>query len=177
MKNRRKANEVKNKTPLAAIAAVMLLLFPVSAFADSSWAWLTDARPIYILPFAVVFTVTIEVFIISKYNHIKKIWIVLLVICLSNSLSFCAQYILAVVVDPNDNCGYTFQDTIDNLPTYMVTAYYYILTIFVELPVVFLCLYRYVQNRTKLILTIIIANTITTALVAICERLICVGSW
>jgi hypothetical protein len=165
---------MKDKVSFASLFFASLLLFPLPALAYSSWSWFTTMKPIYILPVAVVAASIIEIFIIAKYNDIKRIRIVVAVVSLANILSFAAPYLIGALVD---GAGFTFGEMIDEGPSYMINAFYCILTLLVEMPAVYFLLRRFVANRKKLILTILIANAVTTALIAICERLLCVGGY
>ena len=62
----------------------------------------------------------------------------------------------------------------------MILGGYLALTLLVEVPVVVWLLHRDIPEKTariKLVLTTVVANTVTTLLVAVCERLLCRGQW
>jgi hypothetical protein len=71
----------------------------------------------------------------------------------------------------------TFEDILDSGPHYIVSGVFLLLTLLVEMPIVYNVLKSNVQDMKKLQLTIIISNVITTAGVAIIERLITEGYW
>ena len=52
-----------------------------------------------------------------------------------------------------------------------------IMTLAVELPVVYKVMKKHVQNKRMLLWTIIGSNTVTTIMVAIIERMITEGAW
>ena len=115
----------------------LMVLFPVNAFADSSWVWISEKRPFDILPWVAMGTILIEwlsIWLIPRTGHAFK---VLGIVMVANAL----------------------------------------LTLLVEMPIVYNVLKSKVQDKKKLQLTIIISNMITTAGVAIIERLITEGYW
>ena len=60
---------------------------------------------------------------------------------------------------------------------FTVGIIYLVMTITIELPVVYFLLRKNVENKKRLLATIIITNTVTTSMVAIIERIVCVGKW
>jgi hypothetical protein len=71
----------------------------------------------------------------------------------------------------------TFEHILDSGPHYIVSGVFLLLTISIEMPIVYNALKKQVQDRKKLKVVIIISNIITTAGVAIVERLITEGHW
>ena len=64
----------------------MIMLQIHSAFANSSWHWLTSS-PLVVLPFAIVLTLVIETFAVVKYGRVsnwKKV-LTLWLLCVSDS--------------------------------------------------------------------------------------------
>ena len=147
-------------------------LFSTVAFADSSWRWISETRPYDVLPFVAVGTILIETLAISIVPKIKKTAKVFCVITLANLISFAAPYILCFF-DPI----YTFAQMLDHCPIFTVGLAYLIITIAVELPIVFKLLKKDTENKKTLLWTIIVSNIITTVLVAIVERMFCQGHW
>ena len=97
-----------------------------------------------------------------------------IVICLANVASFLLPY--AILLMPSD-VGYTFEMSIRNLPRYIVGFGYLFLTLIAEVPVVYISLKKFITNKKRFLMTIIIVNAVTTIMVAIIERVICKGSW
>lgn len=151
------------------ITAVILLI-PFTAYANSSWCWLTDARPIYILPIVAVITIAAETAIINYFGKVYKISKTLIFVILANLLSFLCPYITFLFNSP-----YSFDQFIDNTPSYTVTFVFLLITLFIEMPVVFFSLRKNSENKTALLLSILASNTITTLMVAVVERLVCKG--
>ena len=65
----------------------------------------------------------------------------------------------------------------EDLPQYIIGPFYYVLTIGIELPIVYFFIKKESTNKKRLVNTIIIVNLITTLITFIIERLICKGTW
>ena len=152
----------------------LMVLFPVNAFADSSWVWISEKRPFDILPWVAMGTILIEwlsIWLIPKTGHALK---VLGIVMIANAASFLLPYAFLKA----DLSWYgTFEHILDSGPHYIVSGVFLLLTLLVEMPIVYNVLKSKVQDKKKLQLTIIISNMITTAGVAIIERLITEGYW
>lgn len=148
------------------------LLFPIISLANSSWYWLTDARPIYILPIVCVATIAIETVMIFKCAKIKNVPKVLTGVLLANLLSFILPYILRWY-----DGIYDFKRMIDHTPSYTVCVSYLIMTLVAEIPVVYFMLRKDTESKSKLFLITILSNVITTLMVAVVERVVCTGTW
>ena len=150
----------------------------MTAFANSSWHWVTTS-PMTILPIAVILTLMVEAFGIKRFNHIKNTPKVFVTVTLANIVSFVLPYLLRV--DELMKMGFGYFDAIygafDKGPFYMVMLAYLLLTLIVEVPIVFLLMKREVENKKRLVVTILIVNTVTTIMVAVLERIICRGHW
>ena len=44
------------------VCIIFSLAFPMHAYADSSWHWISDTRPYDVLPYVIVMTLAIETF-------------------------------------------------------------------------------------------------------------------
>jgi len=155
------------------IALILYMLLSTTAYANSSWHWLTKT-PLDILPYAAVLTLLIEYVTIKKLNSIIHPFMLLLIICLANMASFLLPY--ATLLMPSD-VGYTFEMSIKHLPIYIVGFGYLFLTLAAEVPIVYISLRNIVTNRKKLLISIITVNVVTTIMVAAIERIFCRGSW
>ena len=155
------------------IMALMVLL-PANAFADSSWVWISEKRPFDILPWVAVGTILIEwlsIWLIPKTGHSLK---VLGIVMIANVASFLLPYAFLKA----DLSWYgTFEHILDSGPHYIVSGVFLMLTIIIEMPIVYNALKKQVQDRKVLKVVIIVSNIITTAGVAIVERLITEGYW
>lgn len=154
----------------AALTALALTLAPwTPALANSSWHWLTDTRPYEVLPFAAAATVAIEFAAIYFIARVRRPWKTLLVVLIANLLSFGLPYPILLASPAS---SYTF----DRLP-YLIGPLYLIVTLAIELPVTILSLKKDSPSDKRLLLTVICANVLTTAMCAVIERVYSHGSW
>ena len=153
---------------------LLILLFPTVAYANSSWHWLTNTNPFDVLPFAAILTLLIEYIAIKKANAISRSWRLFVIISIANIASFLLPF--AVLLLPSE-IGYSFEMSIQHLPKYIVGIGYLLLTLIVEMPVVYISYQKIVSNKKRLIISIIMVNAATTIMVAAVERIICRGSW
>ena len=166
----------KSKTPLRISIMILALmaLFSLNAFADSSWVWISEKRPFDILPWVALGTILIEwlsIWLIPKTGHSLK---VLGIVMIANAASFLLPYAFLKA----DLSWYgTFEHILDSGPHYIVSGVFLLMTIIIEMPIVYNALKKQVQDRRKLKVVIIVSNIITTAGVAIVERLITEGHW
>jgi len=166
----------KSKTPLRISIMIMALmaLFSLNAFADSSWVWISEKRPFDILPWVALGTILIEwlsIWLIPKTGHSLK---VLGIVMIANVASFLLPYAFLKA----DLSWYgTFEHILDSGPHYIVSGVFLMLTIIIEMPIVYNVLKSNVQSKRMLQITIIVSNIITTAGVAVIERLITEGHW
>ena len=155
------------------IMALMMLL-PSNVFADSSWVWISEKRPFDILPWVAFGTILIEWLCIWLIPRTGNAFKVLGIVMVANAASFLLPYAFLKA----DLSWYgTFEDILDSGPHYIVSGAFLLLTLLVEMPIVYNVLKSNVQDMKKLQLTIIVSNVITTAGVAIIERLITEGYW
>ena len=167
--------KMKKKTLISSVVIItIIMLFPTTAYANSSWHWLTKTIPFDILPHVVVATLLIEYFSLKTVNSITKHFRLLLVVCAANLASFLLPF--AVLLLPSA-VGYTFEMSISHLPKYIIGLGYLFLTLIAEIPVVYISLRGVVENKKKLVISIVIVNVITTVMVAVIERIVCEGSW
>lgn len=168
---------MKYKVSIVAIwGSIFLLLFPSLVYANSSWHWVTTS-PMAVLPFAVVFTLLIETLFVVKLGKVADYKKAFIIIGLANFLSFLAPYFERAYRFIPTSGGFSLSAAFQKGPYYMILTGYLLLTVIVELPVVFLLLRKYCTNIKKLIIAIVLSNVLTTILVAVLERLLCVGRW
>jgi len=165
---------MKTKRLCTLMFIILLSAFlPITAYANSSWRWLTKTRPLDILPYAVVITLLIEFVALRRLNSIMSA-LLLLVVCLANLASFLLPYALYLL--PLD-VGYTFEMSINHLPSYIVGLGYLILTLIAEIPIIYNCFKRSVANSKRFMSSIVAVNIVTTAIIAGIERIFIRGSW
>jgi len=168
---------MKQKAYKAAVwAGAFLFLFPSIVYANSSWHWVT-ASPIKVLPFAVVFTILIETASVTKLGGVSDSKKAFYIICLANLMSFITPYLERAYRFIPTSGGYSIFAAFNKGPYYIILAGYLILTIAVELPIVYFLLRKDSVSRKNLLVSILLSNIVTTLLVAVCERIICVGQW
>lgn len=154
------------------LSIILTLIFPQTAWADSSWIWISETRPWDILPFVIIGTLFVETVGVAVAMKTRKIFKLFCVICLGNMLSFGLAYLLSYIEAAD--FGYSFRQMI-NTDFYTAGVGLLLLTIAVELPVEYLFLKKYTDKPKILMYTIIICNVITTVGVGVVERTVCQG--
>ncbi|AEV69764.1 hypothetical protein [Acetivibrio clariflavus] len=157
------------------LIGIFILSMPVTVYANSSWHWITMS-PMKILPYVIIFTLIVEiaaVFTIGKVKNFKRVFYV---ISLANLFSYLAPYVeRAYRFIPTS--GFRISAAFNKGPYYIVLTGYLILTIIVELPIVFWMLRKHTESKKMLVISILGANIVTTVAVAIIERILCIGQW
>ncbi len=157
------------------MSLILAFSLVLTVFANSSWVWLTDAQPFYILPIAVLLTIGIETLMISKQIEEGKIFKIIFFVLFANLISFLLPYLLEynqakMIVD-------TFEQYLNKGPTYMIGFFYLLLTLISEVPIVYNALKKNAKDTSKLFKIVAISNVITTIAVAVLERVFCRGRW
>lgn len=169
------------KGTIYSVVLACTLLLPMTAFANSSWHWLTKTRPYDVLPVAIVITLLAEILAINFIPKIKKPLKVFVFVTLGNLLSFAAPYLLWIIdqikLFGTDGVSRYFTYYTEFQPSYTVGFDYFLITILVEGPIVYFGLKKNASSKKALILTTITVNAVTTAFVAVLERLLCRGAW
>ncbi len=155
------------------LSGFMLLILPQSVFADSSWIWLTDYRPFDLLPPVAMATIVIEVLAIWLIPHTGKLIKTAVAVILANVASFLLPYALLL----EDPVYPRFDDVLDAGPNYIVGFGFVMLTLLIEIPVVYNLLKRHVDSKKRLLWAMVGSNTATTAMVAVIERMVTNGYW
>ena len=174
---------MKQKKLFSLLAFISLLpILSITASANSSWVWLTrDPRPM--LPWAIAGTLIIEMLIVYYFNkiRIRKTIKPAISVIISNLISFLAPYVF-VGVTPNamsdaENFFARIDFMAERLPFYIVRIAFLGLTLVIEVPIVYFGTRKMVQNKKRLLFTIIAANVITTIAITIIERTFYKGYW
>ena len=155
------------------LSSLMLLVLSQFVFADSSWCWLTDTRPFDILPPVALATIVIEVLAIWLIPHTGQFMKTAVAVILANAASFLLPYALLL----NDPVYPKFDDMLNAGPNYIVGAGFVILTLVLEIPIVYNLLKKHVDSKKKLLWSIVGSNIVTTAMVAVIERMVTDGYW
>ena len=160
---------------------ICIILFSNIAYANSSWRWLTSS-PKKLLPIAVISTLIVEfmgvLFLGKVKGNINPIK-VLGIVALANIVSFIFPYLLRAYMfrATAGTFAYAWEDAFEAGPFYIVLFGYLILTILLELPLVYSYLKRYTSNKKALFKSVIGLNLITTIIVAVLERILYYGQW
>jgi len=153
-----------------------MLLFPLIVYANSSWHWVTMS-PMKVLPFAIIITLLIETVAIMKFGKVSNGKKTVIIVCLANLMSFLAPYIERAYRFIPTSGGFSITAAFNKGPYYIVLLGYLLLTIIVELPIVYFMLRKDSSNKINLLSSIIVFNIVTTVLVAVSERILCIGQW
>lgn len=162
-----------NKTILSLAVFIAALYIPITALANSSWYWFGNVRPIYILPMIAVITIIIETVMTDRLGKVNKLWKTALFVISANLLSFACPYVVKALW----STPYTFDKVIENTPSYTVTIVFLLMTLAIEMPVVYLALRKNSDSKKSLMISIMSSNAITTLFAAAIERIICRGTY
>jgi len=157
------------------LAGLFALALSPTAFADSSWVWISETRPYDVLPWVAIATLVIETGMIWLICKFEKPFKIFCVVTLGNLLSFAAPYVAAYFT----RAWYTFTQMMEHLPSYTVGFVFLAVTLLIELPVEYHLLKNDcpADSLRRFLYTIIAANVLTTVMVAVVERTICKGHW
>ena len=161
---------------MSVISALGVSAFPMLASANSSWVWISETRPYDILPFVIIGTLLIETVAVNLMGKVGNWYKTFFAVLVGNIISFIAPYI-GYSNSLYGQMGYTLSQIIDRGPYYTVGTAFLLLTLIIELPVVYFMLKKDADSKKKLVLCIVLANVVTTVLVAIVERTLCYGRW
>lgn len=167
-------NKFVNCIKIVITTTFFMLLLPINAYANSSWVWISETRPYDILPVIIVITLIIETLSISFVTSKEKAVKVFTIVAIANLLSFLTPYLINFISAYTEKIEFEYY--VNHYPFYIVGIIYLCITILVETPIVYVGLKKYDKNK-RLLLTIIISNIITTGIVAITERMLCIGHW
>lgn len=158
------------------ITTMLIFIFSLTAFANSSWVWISETRPYDVLPFVAAATLLIETAALNLILKIGNWHKVFTGILIGNLISFAVPYIGYSNTTPYADY-LSLIEILNRGPFYTVGAAFLIITVAVELPFMYLWLKKDVQNKKLLVLVTIVANVVTTAMVALVERVLCEGHW
>lgn len=156
---------------------IFMQVLSLSVFANSSWYWITDIHPRALFPIAVIATLLCEFFGVTLICKIKKWWKALFIIIVANLVSFLLPYLFFTICSPYGDFASSIKAFDSNYPSYIIEPFYLFLTLIIEVPIVYFTLNNECTNRKKLLIAVISVNIFTTAMIAIIERIFCVGSW
>lgn len=145
------------------------------AYANSSWIWISETRPWDILPWVILVTLAVEILTIRLFGGENRTGHISLFVTLGNLISFLVPYLLkwgSYAIR-----GFDFDKYLNHAPSFIVGLAFLVLTLIVELPLVYFTVKPKDEPRRKLLWTIVGANIVTTALTAIVEQTLCQGQW
>ncbi|MCL1890439.1 MAG: hypothetical protein FWG00_00155 [Coriobacteriia bacterium] len=131
----------------------------------------------------IVSTLAIEYFSLITLCNIKLAvdrLKALAVVGLANLMSFLAPFLFFVfswLRDVQAGITSSFGQFADKMPCSFVGLGYLVLTLVVEVPLVYFFLKNRVSNKKKLLLVVVLANIATTLLVAVVQHLFLPGTW
>lgn len=76
------------------ISLFLLHFFNLSVFANSSWIWISETRPLDIMPWVAVGTLILETVSLMVFAKIKNGYKTFAVVTIANAVSFAAPYLL-----------------------------------------------------------------------------------
>ncbi len=163
------------------IIFLLTLMLPLTASANSSWHWISATNPLDVFPLVVIITLVTETFLIKKFVRPENIKTSKLfcIITFANLLSFLVPYASEFNewIEYKWYDGYPFHEWVMKTPFYTTGAGFMIITLLIEVPVVFLALRKRTDNKKRMLIVVTVANVITTVIVAVIERMLCYGSW
>ena len=157
------------------ITALLVFAFSFTAFANSSWAWISETRPYDVLPFVAIATLIIETAALNLILKIGNWHKVFSGVLIGNLISFAVPYIGYSNTPPYYDMPLSY--ILERGPFYTVGAAFLFLTVAVELPFMYFWLKKDAKNKKLLVLVTVVANVVTTAMVAVAERVLCEGRW
>ena len=174
---------MKNKKILICFLTILTLFWfsPITAYANSSWMWISKTRPYDLLPFVITGTLLIEILAVRFVAGIKRFIKIIPITVISNLVSFAVPYLLMFVTVQmenstiSDGIPYTLEDALEKWPFYTVGLTFLFMTLACELPIVYNVLKKETEHRKRLALVIIGSNLLTTVLTAVVERTLCYG--
>lgn len=153
----------------AAAAALLLCTFPLFAKARTAWVWTTDGRPFsFLLAFALG-ALALETLLLPAIAPGQKKTKVLEVLCLGNLVTFLLPYLLRYlgevyeIISPSDH--------------YVVGVLFLVVLLVLEVPVEYNLLHRDDSPNPRLLAGLLVANAVSTAGIALLERLAFHGYW
>ena len=164
-----------NRKAFAALACSLTFLWANTAFANSSWIWITKTRPVDVFPWAAAATVLCEWLLLLRFARVTRHAKALGIVAAANLASFAVPYALSLFAFGID--GLAFSEYLDHWPSYTVGAAFAAATLVIELPAVYFSLRADAPDRKRLVWTTIASNVLTTAFIAAVERLLCRGRW
>lgn len=176
---------MKNKILFSFVTMIsFLFVFSTTAYANSSWHWVSATRPLDLLPLVIIITLLIEVLAVNRIAKVKDLKKVIPVVSLANLVSFLVPYLWWGITPESPYSAYwggEFFDAINHMadsgPHFTVSVFYLAITLLVETPIVYLFFRKRVPSKRALFWIIIAANVLTMVITFAVERIFCHGEW
>lgn len=165
------------------MAVCFIMMFSITASANSSWIWVSETRPLDLLPIVIVVTLAIEIYAVNRFAGVKNLKKVIPVVTLANLVSFIVPYVWGAMSPDNayaflvfeEGIFYAIDHLVEHWPFYTVSFFFMILTLILEVPIVYLFFKKKEENKKRLFYVIVVANTLTTVITFAVERIFCFG--
>lgn len=162
------------KIDRAAVCTALTFIFlTADVYANSSWVWLSTARPYWLLPAAALVTLIAESYSVIKIAGVEKKTKAAAAVCIANLISFAAPYLALILFDE----GFGMKYYLEHTQFYTVGFVFLLMTVACETPVVYNLLKKDVPDKRKLLKTVVVSNIATTVFCAALERIFCYGKW
>ena len=106
---------------------ISVVLFGATAFANSSWQWISETKPFDLLPIVAIATIFIETAAINWGGNVHRLYKVFGINILANMVSFFIPYLLNWADQVTHMKYHVFSDMIQYDHIYTVGTYYFIL--------------------------------------------------
>jgi heme/copper-type cytochrome/quinol oxidase subunit 4 len=133
-----------------------------------------------VLPLAIILTLAIETWGVIVYGKVEEKVKAFVIVTFANIASFIAPYVYSTFRLNRFYCSgwsYAWERAFNNGPNHIIRLAYLMLTLCIEVPLVYFLLKNRSNNKKRLLLITIAVNVITTIVVAVLERLLCQGRW
>ena len=155
-----------------AFAVLLVFMFPTTVYANSSWHWVSSTRPLDLLPAVIIVTLIIEIVIVNYIAKVRDLKRVVPVVLIANLVSFLVPYVWTGFDPENaysvfisgEGLFYTINYSAEHMPVFTVSAAFLLLTLVIETPIVYLFFRKRAPSRINLLIVIIVANLLTTAI-------------
>lgn len=166
----------RHRYSVAAGTLILAAALATPVFANSSWRWLSDTRPYDLLPIAVVMTLVIEILAINYIPRVRDLKRTAFWVTLCNLLSFASTYVFTYL---GSGVVKSFDELLEYTPVYTIGLFSFLLTVVVEIPLTQWKLSNGMDDKgkTRLLVTILCSNALTTGLVFALERILAPGKW
>ena len=141
----------KNTKQIIFVVLIIVFMCPKIVYANSSWRRISKTRPYDILPFVIIITLVIETFGICYICKIKSKIKSFIVISFANLTSFVLPEVINYFNPSFKYIDLPLREAYfagkEHWPQYTIGPFYYVLTIGIELPIVYFLSKKNQQTR------------------------------